>query len=431
MTVTYKEKLMKANALYKEAQAILSNEDAKPEEKERVDTLIQQADGLKEEAKKLKSIEEMIEESDLFEDESGPADQAKGRSPKKKKDFEDFGDFVKEVRVAYRSKGRTVDPRLETFVDITEPEAKDLSGASGADGGFLIPVQQLNEIMAVAAPMTVVRQRATVIRMASRYMRMPVLDQTGTSQSNPAFFGGIEVFWQEEASEKTASDPQWRQMTMEAFKLIAYTRIGDELLEDADGVADFLSSNLGFPGAIAWKEDYAFLRGSGVGQPLGVINAPGTVTVARATASAIGYVDLVNMMAAFMGQAPVWVATHNAKASLMTMEGPSGNPSYLWGNATQGMPQTLLGYPIEFVDKLPGVGTQGDIMLCDFRYYLIGDRKRTTVEFSREERFKYDQTTFRGVHRVGGQPWLSAPITITDGDSTQLSPFVVLGAASS
>jgi hypothetical protein len=50
-----------------------------------------------------------------------------------------------------------------------------------------------------------------------------------------------------------------------------------------------------------------------------------------------------------------------------------------------------------------------------------------TIDTSSHERFQYDETSWRAVHRVDGQPWLNAPITLADG-STQISPFVILGA---
>ena len=66
--------------------------------------------------------------------------------------------------------------------------------------------------------------------------------------------------------------------------------------------------------------------------------------------------------------------------------------------------------------------------LADFRYYLIGDRQATTIESTPyTDQWKYDLTSWRAVHRVDGQPWLSAPLTYQDG-TVQVSPFVILGA---
>jgi HK97 family phage major capsid protein len=270
--------------------------------------------------------------------------------------------------------------------------------------------------------------------MRRRQIDIPVLNQTGTTAGIPHWFGGMRFYWTEEAAEKTASDPSFRKATLTAYKLIGYTYASDELVGDsAISLSDFLAGPLGMSGGIGWMEDYAFLRGTGVGQPLGVINAGATISVA-ATASppAPGtlYTDLVNMMESFLPTGRgVWVINQRHMSDLLTMNGPSANPYYLWGNAVQGQANTLLGWPVIWTEKLPAPGTAGSILLADFRYYLLGDRQATTIESTQYDRWKYDETSWRAVHRVDGQPWLSAPLTLADG-TAQVSPFVILGAKS-
>ena len=116
---------------------------------------------------------------------------------------------------------------------------------------------------------------------------------------------------------------------------------------------------------------------------------------------------------------------------LMNLNGPAGNASYFWQpNARDGMPGTLMGYGIDYTEKLPTLGTSGDLLLADWSYYLIGDRQATTIDSSMHFRFRNDLTAWRAVHRVDGQPWLSAPLTLADG-VTQISPFVILGDVAS
>lgn len=434
---TVVELLAQAQSLYGQAKTILLNPKATAEELAKAEAHRAEAKALTERASQLKTIE--LEEQKLRDSEP-ELEAAPGGKKANQTKFDSWGSFVEATVVAWTSKGRVIDPRLKKFRDKVEDaeeegagrsgESKSLSGATGAGGGFLIDVENYGQLMAVAAPLTIVRQRATIIRMRRRQIVVKLLDQTGTTVGVPSFFGGIQIYWKEEAAQKDISDPKFRQTTLTAHKMIGYTEASDELLEDAEtSLADFLAGPLGFPGAIAWMEDYSFLRGTGAGQPQGVVDAPATVAVTRTTASTIKYDDLVNMEAAFMGQNGVWVATHRAKATLMLMTGPSGNPVFLWGNAEKGIPDTLLGRPIEFVDKLPQVGARGDIGLFDFTYYLVGDRQATTFEATNTYKFRNDETAFRAVHRVDGQPWLSKPITLTGIDgSTQVSPFVVIAA---
>ncbi len=74
---------------------------------------------------------------------------------------------------------------------------------------------------------------------------------------------------------------------------------------------------------------------------------------------------------------------------------------------------------------MPALGTKGDLILLDPRYYVIGDRGTIEIAFSDVPSFQNNQMTLRVVARRDGQPWLDKPITLQDG-ATQVSPFVVL-----
>ncbi len=425
--------LARAQSLFGQAKTILLKPDATAEELAQAESLKKEAEGLKARAAQLKEIEM---EADLLQKQQEQQAENKGNQPPAP-DFKSWSEFVVALTDAFVSKGKTVDRRLK-FWEETDEDAparptgrKDMSGITGADGGVLIPLQQLNQIMAVAAPMSVVRQRATIINMSGRTIKLPVLDQTVTAAGEPSFFGGVKVYWEEEAATITASDMQFKQSNLVAHELVGYTAVANSLLRDAGvALADFLGGPLGFPGAVAWAEDYAFLRGNGVGKPLGVLESPAAVVVPRNTLSDIKYDDLIAMEGAYMGGEGVWLATHAAKKKLLAMNGPTATNYagvYMWGSAKDGVPNMLLGRPIVFVDKLPAVGEKGDMMLCDFTFYPIGNRQNaTTVEADTSEKFGKNQTAFRIVSRVAGQPWLSAPITLAGDATTKVSPFVVL-----
>jgi len=306
-----------------------------------------------------------------------------------------------------------------------------MAEAVGATGGFLVPTEFLTTLYGEEHERNSIRQRATIIPMRRRAIQIPVLDQTGTTAGQPHQFGGIIAAWTEEATEKDQNDPTFRQVQLVAHKLVCYTRASDELLADSAIALDaFLRGPLGFAGAIDWQEEYAFLRGTGAGQPLGVINAGATISIARAGAAALAVADFTNMLENAYGDNLVWHISRSQFSELMQLNGPVGNASYVFiPNGREGAPATLFGYPIIWTEKLPAKGTAGDVVLADWKYYLIGDREKTTVDSTNIERFRYDQTSWRAVHRVDGQPWLSAPWTLADG-SSQLSPFVILGAKS-
>lgn len=424
------ELLVQRQNLLKDAHALLSNPTSGAEDVEKAQKMLTDADALNAKASALKKIE--------LELGAPQPEQEHGHTPS---GFKNFGDFV-DTLVDSRASKKT-DPRLRRHVDSEETRAMDgagrstqkaMSGSALADGGALIPVEQLTEILSVAASQSIVRPRANIQRMSRRQLDLPMLDQTGTTTGVPAYFGGIQTYWIEEGAEITETQAKWRQATLTAWQLGCYVKLPNTLMDDAIGLVDYLSGSNGVPGAIAYAEDYAFLRGSGVGKPQGVIGSPSRKSLTRTTSSTIKWDDIVNMEAAFFGSNPVWVATQGMKATLMNMSGPVNSTymgAFLWGNAERGMPETFMGRQILFSDKLPSVGTEGDIGLFDFSYYTIGDRRATTMdlEVSSHENFKYNVTAMRAIHRVDGQPRLSAPISLNDAGGGTVSPFVVVAAA--
>lgn len=433
MSATYIEKLEEAKGLFLKAKEIISNPDAPTEEKNQVEAILAEARKLKCEAGQLKEIEESAAAL-ISESEAKQKPDEEKSTPSSRANFGSWHEYLEAIWYQLHEKVdvRKSDPRLSVFREKksnTVSENKQMVESVGASGGFLVPTEFLPQLQSIVAEQSIVRGKATVIRMNRRAIQVPVLDQTGTTSGVPHWFGGMQFYWAEEAEQKTKSEPEFRQIELVAHKLIGYTRASDELLDDsAISLADFLSGPMGMAGGIAWMEDYAFINGTGAGQPLGVLNAGATIVEPRAAAGTIGFDDLADMMEDFLpsGQG-LWTITQSAMSELIQLNGPAGNPSYIWQpNARDGVPGYILGFPVKWTEKQPRIGTQGDVLLADWKYYLIGDRQATTVETTQYDYWRYDQTSWRAVHRVDGQPWLSTPLTFQDG-TTQVSPFVILG----
>jgi HK97 family phage major capsid protein len=427
----WEEMLAEAQKNFDAAKVILSNKDATAEDVAKVEPLLEDAKAMKTRAMQLKGVLEQALETATAQSvkEQQPEPERKARD--QAAPWKNWGEFLYKAWRAQNKNMADPDPRLVWFEEkdnASGHEGKDLAENVGSTGGFLVPTEFDANLRAVMAEQSIVQPRATVIPMRRRQIDLPVLDQTGTTADSPHFFGGMTFTWGEEGASKDETNPAFRKCSLVAHKLVGYTRASDELLDDsAISLGAFLSGPLGFAGGVAWSRDYAFLRGTGAGQPLGVINAGATINVNPA-AGDVTYADLIAMLEAFLPSGNgVWVIHQSNMSNLMTMTGPAGQPSYLWGSAADGVPNRLLGYPVIWTEKLPRNKLLGTILLADFRYYLIGDRQATTVDSTQYERWRYDQTSWRVVDRCDGQPWLSAPLTLADGTS-QVSPFVILGA---
>jgi HK97 family phage major capsid protein len=304
-----------------------------------------------------------------------------------------------------------------------------------SDGGFLIPEALRSEILTLSLESSIVRSRATVIPMDSLKVPIPAVDETSRVSS---IYGGITFYWTAEGGPGVDSSGKFGQVTLDAKKLFGYAGIPNELLHDSAAFLGWFGAK--FPQGVGWFEDVAFLTGDGTDKPLGIFNGQGVVSVTRTTSSQIRYEDVVAMYSRMYPssvQNAVWVCSHDVFPQLAEMyfipnSGGGGTTPVsvmMWQQNAVGAPvQTLLGRPVIFTEKVPALGSTGDISFIDFSEYLIGDRQMMQIESSSDYLFGTDKTAFRVIERVDGRPWLQTPITPHNGSASTLSPYVTLHA---
>jgi HK97 family phage major capsid protein len=297
-------------------------------------------------------------------------------------------------------------------------------------GGYTVPpefYQQLQQIMAEEA---FIRPRAFVVPMGSATMYMPYLDVTTVQSAGVSpFFGGVQMTWTAEGATRTETEPQFKQMELKAWELSGSSVSSNVLLQDSvAGLEKFLLTL--FAKAIAWFEEYAFLAGNGAGKPQGMKDCAAAIAVNRNTASHVYFPDVATMWSKLLPiswNRAIWVFSPSVVTDLLQLKDGANRAIFI--SIDQGITRTptwsLLGRPAFPTEKVPALGTKGDLMLLDPSFYVIGDRMQIEVAASEHVNFLRNQTTWRVVERVDGQPWLSAPVTLQDG-SSQVSPFVVL-----
>ena len=89
------------------------------------------------------------------------------------------------------------------------------------------------------------------------------------------------------------------------------------------------------------------------------------------------------------------------------------NNNYIWRDSSVGrmsgqterLPDTVYGYPIYEQSDV----SQDEIYFGDWKYYIIGDRQRVTVETTREggDAWRRDAVEIRAVERVDGRAVLT------------------------
>lgn len=300
-----------------------------------------------------------------------------------------------------------------------------MQGGDGTGTGYLIPPQFAAELLDRSLEDEVVRPRARIEPMTSDTKVIAGLTHD-SGAAGP--YGGIGG-WVREAQEITDQSPEVRSIKLAAQAVKVLTQISNEALADGTSIEQQLGRAL--PKALGWHLDLAFLSGTGAGQPLGILNAPATVEVAKEagqTADTIVYANLTKMFSRLHPasvQNAVWVANPTAIPQLLTLTVAVGSGgSHIPVMTESGGEFRLLTRPVVFTEKVPALGDRGDISLCDFSQYVVGLRAELRLERSAHIGFTRDTTYYRAVLRADGQPLLDAPYTPKHGQTT--SPFVTL-----
>jgi HK97 family phage major capsid protein len=305
-----------------------------------------------------------------------------------------------------------------------------LAEASGVAGGYTVPPEFYQQLMTLVAESAFVRPRAFVVPMASATLQIPYLDITTAQAAGVSpFFGGVQMVWTAEAQTRTETEPQFKQMELKAWELSGYSVSSNVLLQDSViGLEKFLMTL--FATAIAWFEEYAFLQGNGVGKPQGMLGCSAALAVNRQGAGAVQFADVATMWSKLLPHSwnkAIWVFSPSVVPQLLQLKDGANRAIFISidQGAVKSPVWSLLGRPAFPTEKVPALGTKGDLMLLDPSMYVIGDRMQVEVAASEHVNFLRNQMTWRVVERVDGQPWLDKPITLQD-SSTQVSPFVVL-----
>ena len=193
------------------------------------EVLAEQSESIDELTKAVKEVlarmqdEPANKDAGYYSDEGGSADiEAKS-----------FGDFLLAVK-------RNDKTRLGKVY-------KAMTEGSGAAGGYLVPEEFHNQLMAAAAQSTIIRPRATVINVGTDAGHIPALDQQSTPTAGvgqTAFAGGIVGGWAAEGSAGSSTDAAFKQIEYNIKKIAAYTTVSNELLADSAISIDSLLSRL-------------------------------------------------------------------------------------------------------------------------------------------------------------------------------------------
>jgi HK97 family phage major capsid protein len=376
---------------------------------------------------KIANWDETISEMAEMLEDSAPVDvpvnRADAPSSGNKGRFANFGEQLIAVYNAAQPNRPVIDERL-------------LNSASGAnesvpsDGGFLVQTDFATELLKNAYETGILAPKCKKIPISTNANGLKINALDDSSRANGARWGGIQTYWENEADQLIASKPKFRTMDLSLKKLTGLCYATDELLQDASALQSVITQ--GFAEEFGFKIDDVILNGTGSGQPLGILNSPALVTVEKENGQTdkITVENLIKMWSRCWGRSrsnAVWYINQELEPYLYTLT-VGDKPVYIPAGGLSEKPYgTLFGRPVVPLEQCSAAGSVGDIILGDLSQYLLIDKGGINAASSIHVRFLYDESVFRFIYRVDGQPIWNKPITPYKGSST-LSPFVTLAA---
>jgi len=343
-----------------------------------------------------------------------------------------FGSFAEQLKAIYEAGqpgARTIDERLTT---------KAAAGASESvpsDGGFLVQSDFASEILRLSYGIGQIlpRVRRVPISAGSNGLTINAIDES--SRVTGSRFGGVRTYWEGEGDQATAKKPKFRTMDLKLKKLIGLMYMTDELLADAPAMTSIATT--AFSEEIAFMTEEAVIEGVGAYQPRGMIDSPATITVAKESgqsADTVKFENISKMWARLWNRSranAVWLINQDVLPQLDQLELAGTNastPAYQQPTGLADEPYgRLKGRPVIESEHCQTLGDKNDIMLVDPTQYLLIDKGAPKQDVSIHVRFDYDETAFRIVYRVDGQPIWNKALTPKNGSST-VSPFINLAA---
>lgn len=356
--------------------------------------------------------------------------------------FESFGDFARDVHDG-SGKGPKMPERLVVWVE--KGVVKSPSGMNetiGEEGGFLIPPRISTTVWERAYAENDLLVRCDQMPMQSNILEIPGL--IDDNRATGLRWGGVQGYWLDEGQQKPNSKPKFFKINLRLHKIAVLIYTTDELLQDSPiSLETFLTNRAG--SEIRFLSSDAIINGDNIGKPLGILNAPSLITVAAEDAqpaATINFANINKMWARLWAPSranAVWLVNQEVEPQLDSLFFPvlngsgdivNGFPVYQPQGGISGQPySTIKGRPVIPTEWNPALGSKGDIILADLSQYMVGTKGGVQSAMSIHLRFDYDETAFRFVLRMAGQPAWNKAVTPYRGTSgVTYSPYVTLAA---
>ena len=236
------------------------------------------------------------------------------------------------------------------------------TGGTNSAGGFTVPTELatfVEESMAATGPMYTSNLFTVINSTDGRTFSIPTVDDTAvtavahTEGTQPTDDGGKDVTFGQKSVGAFAFDSEWVRWSAELN--------ADSILNMESLLGSLLGERLG---RIANSK---LTTGSGSSDVEGIVtNSAAGKTAASATAiTADEIIDLVHSVDPAYRQSTSSAIMMNDSTLAAVRKLKDGDGNYLWslGSYTQGVPQTVLGYPVVVNQAMASIATGNKTML--------------------------------------------------------------------
>ena len=288
-------------------------------------------------------------------------------------------------------------------------ERKALGSSSDAIGGYAVPREIDAEISKTLVAISPIRAIANVVKVGTANYRKLV-----ASGGTPSGWVGFEAARPESTTET------FTEIVPASGDLYANPAVSQQMLDDAMfDIEAFLAQEIATEFARA--EGAAFVKGTGVAQPLGFLSSPNAATAdgvrAMGTLQILGtgtagafpatnpqdrLMDLVQTLRQPYRQGACFVM--NSTTAMAIRKFKTADNAYIWQpGLISGSPATLLGYPVVEAEDMPDLAANSlSIAFGNFKAgYTIAERNATSI--LRDPYSKKPYVMFYATKRVGGQ----------------------------
>lgn len=326
--------------------------------------------------------------------------------------FKSSGQFHKAVRLACMKVA--LPENLQKSLTISQ-KAAGASEDINADGGYATPVAYATTVFDDIMKQDSLMGECFLIPMESNSIKLPAINYLTQGSY------GVTAYWEGEAQTLPVSKPAFRQPQLNLSKLTVLVPVTTELLEDGlavEAIVDKLSAE-----AMKFQINQTILRGTGAGQPTGIINHASTPSVTRTTTGKIVANDVLTMRARLISnKGAKWLINKDCEPGLLQIQDAGGRflyfaPGSFAENHELGR---LLGFDVVPMYNLPSYGTVGDILCVNLKeeyalgYKSIGVQKAMSIHLY----FNTDQVAYRWTFRMDGRPWRDTTLAAANGTAT-------------